>query len=114
MSVDQGNSETVSLQIVGDEVEIGKTYPIVGYIAKFLDISDDEVVVEIGFSVKNPTHRIRAHMVIPSSDKIELLKKRAFEPGIFVSTIISKDEGEGIVASCSTVLFGKSTAAATA
>jgi hypothetical protein len=103
------SSEAItSLQIIADEVEVGKTYPIIGFISEFIDISDDQVVVQISFSNKNPEHKIRAHMTIPHADKIELLKQRAFEPGIFVSTIISKDEG--IVVDCSTVLFGKQTA----
>jgi len=37
---------------------------------------------------------------------VEILKERAFEPGIFVSKILSKGE-TGIVVDCSTVVFGR-------
>ena len=72
------------------DVEIGNT--------KILDDSPGHVVVEINFS-------IRANMSIPEIEKIELLKERAFEPGIFVSTVTSKDPK--IEVDCSTVVFGK-------
>jgi hypothetical protein len=44
-------------------------------------------------------------MAIPEQEKIELLKERAFEPGIFVSTVTSKENG--IAVDCSTVVFGR-------
>jgi len=80
------------------EVEIGQTYPIYGMITKLLDETPGKVLVEINFSIK-------ANMAIPDKDKIELLKQRAFEPGIFVSTVTSKDNG--IAVDCSTVVFGR-------
>lgn len=80
------------------DVEVGNTYPLYGMITKILDDSPGNVVVEINFSIK-------ANMSIPEVDKIELLKERAFEPGIFVSTVTSKDPK--IEVDCSTVVFGK-------
>jgi hypothetical protein len=46
-------------------------------------------------------------MAIPESEKVNLIKQRAFEPGIFVSTIVEKEET--IRVKCSTVVFGKRT-----
>jgi len=92
--------EKFGLEVASGEVEIGQTYPIYGMITKLIDDTPGQVVVEINFS-------IRANMAIPDVKKIELLKQRAFEPGIFVSTITTKSEGEGITVDCSTVVFGK-------
>ena len=90
--------EKFGLEVAAGEVEVGQTYPIYGMITKILDDTPGSVVVEINFS-------IRANMAIPDSEKIEILKERAFEPGIFVSTIVAKDES--ITVDCSTVVFGR-------
>lgn len=90
--------EKFGLEVAAGEVEIGRTYPIYGMITKLLNDAPGKVVVEINFS-------IRAHMSIPDQDKIELLKERAFEPGIFVSKILSKEDG--VTVDCSTVVFGR-------
>lgn len=92
--------EKFGLEVTTGDVEIGKTYPIYGMITKIISDAPGSVIVEINFT-------IRANMSIPDSTKIELLKERAFEPGIFVSTIKSKDCG--IEVDCSTVVFGKRT-----
>lgn len=86
------------LQVSTGDVEIGKTYPIYGMITNLLSDTPGEIMVEINFSIK-------AHMTIPDQQKINVLKERAFEPGIFVSKILSKEEG--IEVDCSTVVFGK-------
>jgi len=90
--------EKFGLEVTSGEVEIGQTYPIYGMITKILDDTPGNVVVEINFS-------ITANMAIPDSTKVEVLKERAFEPGIFVSTVRSK--GSGIEVDCSTVVFGR-------
>ena len=90
--------EKFGLEVASGEVEVGSTYPIYGMITKLIDDTPGNVVVEINFS-------IRANMSIPDPDKVELLKERAFEPGIFVSTVISKDNG--VIVDCSTVVFGR-------
>ena len=90
--------EKFGLEVTSGEVEIGQTYPIYGMITKVLNDTPGSVVVEINFS-------IRANMAIPDMDKIELLKERAFEPGIFVSTVLAKEDF--ISVDCSTVVFGK-------
>ncbi len=80
------------------DVEVGTTYPLYGMITKILDDTPGHVIVELNFS-------ITATMTIPDVQKIELLKERAFEPGIFVSTVTNK--GPKIEVDCSTVVFGK-------
>jgi len=86
------------LEVSGGEVEVGKTYPIYGMITKLIDDTPGSVVAEINFSIV-------ANMSIPDAEKVELLKSRAFEPGIFVSTVTSKDEG--VAVDCNTVVFGR-------
>lgn len=95
---EQNFFEKFGLEVSTGEVEIGQTYPIYGMITKIIDESPGHVVVELNFS-------IRAHMSIPEDSKVNLLKERAFEPGIFVSTVTSKDGG--VAVDCSTVVFGK-------
>lgn len=90
--------EKFGLEVASGEVEVGSTYPIYGMITKILDDTPGAVIVELNFS-------IRANMTIPEKEKIDLLKERAFEPGIFVSTITSKDDG--VCVECSTVVFGR-------
>lgn len=90
--------EKFGLEVASGEVEIGQTYPIYGMITKILDDIPGRVMVELNFS-------ITASMAIPDADKVELLKERAFEPGIFVSTVTSKENG--IKVDCSTVVFGR-------
>lgn len=96
---EQNFFEKFGLEVSTGEVEVGCTYPIYGMITKLLDEAPGKISVELNFS-------IHAIMNIPDQDKIELLKERAFEPGIFVSTVTSKDD-DGIKVDCSTVVFGK-------
>jgi len=95
---DQNFFEKYGLEVAAGEVEVGKTYPIYGMITKVLDETPGHVVVEINFS-------ITANMVVPERDKIELLKERAFEPGIFIATVIDKQPT--IKVDCQTVVFGR-------
>jgi hypothetical protein len=95
---EQNFFEKFGLEVATGEVEIGQTYPIYGMITKLIDETPGSVVVELNFA-------IRVNMTIPDPKKVNLLKERAFEPGIFVSTVRSKDDG--IEVDCSTVVFGK-------
>ena len=95
---EQNFFEKFGLEVSSGEVEIGQTYPIYGMITKFISDAPGSVVVELNFS-------ITANMAIPDSDKIEILKQRAFEPGIFVSTVTQKEGG--VIVDCSTVVFGR-------
>jgi hypothetical protein len=87
------------LEVQAGEVEVGQTYPIYGMITSLTTQEDGKIVAEINFTIK-------ANMMINDSSKVELLRLRAFEPGIFVSTVTSKDPC--VVVNCSTVVFGKS------
>lgn len=82
-----------------DSMEVGETYPLYGMITKILSEVPGRVVAEINFS-------ITANLNVEDPEKIELLKGRAFEPGIFVSTLKSKDD-KTVVVDCSTVVFGR-------
>ena len=97
-SSEQNFFEKFGLEVTSGEVEVGQTYPIYGMITKLIDETPGKVIVELNFSIK-------AHMSIPDPEKVNLLKERAFEPGIFVSTVTSKDDG--IKVDCSTVVFGR-------
>lgn len=99
----EGNNENnffekFGLEVSSGEVQVGQTYPIYGMITKLLSDTPGEVIVELNFSIK-------AKMSIPDTAKVELLKQRAFEPGIFVSTVVSKDPS--VEVDCSTVVFGR-------
>lgn len=81
-----------------ESLEIGNSYCIYGMITKIIEALPGDVTVELN-------HSIIARMAIPTLEKIELLKERAFEPGIFVSKIIAKDPKTEI--EVSTVIFGE-------
>lgn len=95
---DQNFFEKFGYEVKFGDVEIGTTYPLYGMITKILDETPGNVIVELNFSIK-------AKMSIPDQEKINLLKERAFEPGIFVSTVTVKEPK--IEVDCSTVVFGK-------
>jgi hypothetical protein len=95
---DQNFFEKFGCEVQFGEVEVGTTYPLYGMITKILDDTPGHVMVELNFSIK-------ASMSIPDPAKIELLKERAFEPGIFVSTVTNKTPS--VEVDCSTVVFGK-------
>jgi sulfur carrier protein ThiS len=95
---DQNFFEKYGLEVAAGEVELGKTYPIYGMITKIMDETPGHVVVEINFSIV-------ANMIVPEKDKVEILKERAFEPGIFISTVTQKDPG--VTVDCQTVVFGR-------
>ena len=80
------------------DMQIGKTYPMYGIITKFVQDKIGEVVVEINNSVT-------INMSISDSESLELLKERAFDPGIFVSKVTSLEPV--IMATCDKVIFGK-------
>jgi hypothetical protein len=91
--------EKFGLEVANGEVEVGQTYPIYGMITEILKDEPGSVTVTLNFS-------ITANMTIPDEKKVNLLKERAFEPGIFVSTVKSKEDG-AIEVDCSTVVFGR-------
>lgn len=99
MSNEDNFLEKYGLEISSGEVEVGQTYPIFGVITDILEEKvDGTLLVELNYNIK-------AHMMVTDPEKVELLKLRAFESGIFVSKVLSKDDG--VEVECSTVVFGK-------
>lgn len=99
MNNDDGDFfEKSGLEVKSGEVVVGETYPIYGMITKFIDETPGNVVVEVNYN-------IQLVMLLDSAEKIQLLKERAFDPGIFVTTISQVESG--IKGDCTTVVFGK-------
>ena len=92
------SSEGLTSGAKRDTMEVGRIYPIFGMITKIVDETPGHVIAEINSS-------IRVRMNIPDDSRIEVLKERAFESGVFISKITSIEEG--IEADCQTVIFGK-------
>ena len=90
--------DSLGVQVKQDTVELWQTYPLYGMITKILSDDPGNVRVVLNYSIE-------LLMNIDNEEKIELMKSRCFEPGIFVSTI--DEVGENIKASCTTVIFGK-------
>ena len=91
--------EQFGLELTSGDVEVGKTYPLFGMVTRFIDSEgSDDVKVEIN-------HHIVAKMFINDPKKLELLKQRAFETGIFISTVVAKEPT--LEVECQTVIFGR-------
>lgn len=90
--------EEFGLEVASGEVEIGNTYPLFAMITKVISDDPENVVVELNFG-------ITARMSIPDRTRIELLKERAFESGIFVSKVTAKEPK--IEVECQTIIFGR-------
>lgn len=98
-NVKDGNLfDKLGLSVQYGSVQVGETYPLYGAITKIVDETPGQVVVIIN-------DQITLHMNIEDSEKIALLKNRAFDAGIFVCTITKS--GENVEADCTTVVFGK-------
>ena len=93
-----GLMDEEEFEVKNKDVQVGGIYPIYGMITKFLDENEDELEVELNFSIK-------AKMIVPEAENVQILKKRSFEPAVFVSEVLSKDDG--ICVKCNTVVFGK-------
>ena len=87
------------LELTSGDVNIGNTYPIFGMITKVVDSESGEVEAEINYNLK-------VRMLIPDTKRREVIKQRAFESGIFVCKITSKDPE--LTADCEAVIFGRS------
>jgi hypothetical protein len=86
------------LELVHGEVKIGKTYPIYGMITDIISTEPGNVVAKINKC-------IIARINISDSEKIETLKQRAFESGIFVSRVTETEPR--VEVECKTIIFGK-------
>lgn len=90
--------DDLGLSVGLGEVEVGQVYPIYGVITDFISEEPGNLIVKINENIK-------ATMNVVDLDKIDVLKNRTFDPGIFVCSITKVDEF--IYAECSTVIFGK-------
>lgn len=88
--------EQLGLEVTHGDVEVGNTYPIFGMITKLVDDTPGHVIAEIN-------HSILANMNVSEASRVEILKERAFESGIFVSTVVSKEPR--IEVDCQVVIF---------
>jgi hypothetical protein len=80
-------------------LSIGETYPIYGMITEVLEETPAGVEVVINFNLK-------ACLLVDCPEKRGIILDRAFEPGIFVSTVTGID-GKAISVDCKTVVFGR-------
>ena len=87
------------LSVEASEVEIGETYPIYGMITSILNETPGQVEVEINYKIK-------AYLSLSTEEKVEQIKQRAFDPGIFVSTVLEHGTEQTTI-DCHTVVFGK-------
>ena len=76
----------------------GKTYPVYGLISKIIDETLGSVVVELNFSIE-------VKMNVWTPENLEVLKERAFDPGIFVVRVLSCEEDLSM--ECESVIFGR-------
>lgn len=91
----------LGLAISEGKIEIGKVYPIFGMITEILDCSGTDVIVQIN-------HQINARLKIKSAQRLEVLKQKAFESGIFVAKILELEPQ--IKVECQAVIFGRTQA----
>jgi len=80
------------------DLKVGQTYPMFGIITRFIREVVGDVVVEINNS-------ITLSMTISTTEALELLKSRAFDPGIFMSQVTATEPT--VIATCDKVVFGK-------
>jgi hypothetical protein len=85
------------LNVQEEDVEIGKVYPIYGVITSILDETFENFTVEINSSIILGCN-------IDNPENIEVIKSRAFEPGIFVTEITGLEPVRG---HCKTIVFGR-------
>ena len=86
------------LEVVNGDVEVGQTYPLFGMITKVLEESPGKIRLELNFNIV-------ANVTVEDEKRVELLRERAFESGIFVSTVVAKDPS--IEVNCQTIIFGR-------
>lgn len=85
----------MDLNLRREDIEVGITYPICGMITEIVESTIHTMTVVVD-------HYFRLTLTLRDDDSKELIKRRAFEPAIFISTFKSKYEAD-----CETVVFGK-------
>ena len=91
----------LGLEVQHGAVEIGNTYPIFGMITGIHSDTPGAVVAEIN-------HSIIAKMNVSDQERVDLLKGKAFETGIFISTVTAIEPR--VEVECQAVIFGRSQA----
>lgn len=93
----------LGIAVAEGNVEVGKVYPIFGMITRIDEVEQEanNVTVEIN-------HNILARMNLKSEDRLNLLKEKAFETGIFVAKVLEIEPQ--IKVDCQAVIFGRTQA----
>lgn len=91
-----GSSLSLS-QVRNDDAVVGNIYPIYGMITGIVEEGEDYIIIEIN-------QKIRARITNSEVQKLEQIKYKIFEAGIFVSSLVSK---EPLEVECKVVIFGK-------
>ena len=89
------------LHVEHSRVEMGQTYPIFGMITGIIEEGAGELIVELNNSIN-----VLLHISYPS--RVLAIKQKAFETGIFVSTVL--ETTPRLLVECKMVIFGKSQA----
>ena len=90
--------EEFGLEVVNGDVEVGQTYPLFGMITKILEQTPSKIRLELNFN-------IIANVTVEDPKRADILRERAFESGIFVSTVVAKEPK--IEVNCQTIIFGR-------
>jgi hypothetical protein len=97
-SESSGIFDSLGMSVQYGQVEVGQTYPIYGAITEIKDTTPGQMIIIVNSNIE-------LALTVSELDKVDLLKSRMFEPGIFITTI--KTIGDIIKGECSTVVFGK-------
>lgn len=86
-----------NLKLEPSQVEIGKTYPLYGMITNIINETFEDFTIEVNY-------QIILKCFVKDANSVNIIKERAFEPGIFVTEITSTEPVSG---NCGTIVFGK-------
>lgn len=95
--------EKLGLKVDSAVPEVGETYPLYGIITNIISESDGALEVVLNFNIK-------LKLNVKDAEQRNIIRERAFEPGIFVTNILKKyEDGEdfSFAGDCTTVVFGK-------
>ena len=98
---EQNLFELLGLEVRPGAVEVGETYPIFGMITDLSSEVEGRVTAELN-------HNITAYISVEDSAKVDLLKQKAFETGIFVCRVLATNPR--LEVECQAVIFGKNQA----
>ena len=93
--------DELGLEVAHGQVSGGNTYPLFGMITRLTKDESGEVVAEIN-------NHIIATINIKDQERVDVLKQRAFETAIFVSTVVALEPQ--LKVECRAIIFGKNQA----